>query len=146
MADGPTMAAASKNTRHTFFLKFALYLVPLYVFSLFQTHTHTQKAQKTYQSLLILSSSPRTQGIAFAPNLLFLGSTLGIWGLGCGCSTHAHTHTHKPQKTYQSLLILSSSPRTQGIAFAPNLLFLGSTLGIWGLGCGCSFFSYHPHP
>ena len=37
---------------------------------------HTQNTQKTHQSFLILLSSPRTQGIAFVPNLPFLGSTL----------------------------------------------------------------------
>ena len=68
-------------------MKFTLCLVPLYVFSLFQTTTTTtttksQKHSKKKTRLLILPSSPRTQGIAFAPNLLFLDSMLGIWGLG----------------------------------------------------------------
>ena len=52
-------------------------------FSLFQTPKNTQKnTQKTHQSFLIFLSSPKTQGIVLIPNLLFLGSTLWIWGLG----------------------------------------------------------------
>ena len=50
--------------------------------SLPNTKTHTQKTQKTHQILLILLSSPTTQGIFLIPNLHFLGSTLWIWGLG----------------------------------------------------------------
>ena len=42
--------------------------------------------------------------------------------------------------------ILLSLPKTQGIVLIYNLPFLGSTLWIWGLGCGCSFSSYHPLP
>ena len=36
-------------------------------------------------------------------------------------------------ETQQSLLILPSSPKIQGIVLIPNLLLLGSTLWIWGL-------------
>ena len=51
-----------------------------------------------------------------------------------------------PQKTHQSLLILPSSPRTLGIALAPNLLFLGSTLGIQGLGVWMQLFQLSSTP
>ena len=53
----------------------------LHIFPLFQTHTHTKKKKK-HQSLLILLSLPKTQGIVLIPNLLLFGSTSWIWGLG----------------------------------------------------------------
>ena len=61
-----------------FLLSFALCLVFLHDFSP-SKHKNTQK---THQSFLILLSSPKTKGIVFISNLLFLGSTLWIWGLG----------------------------------------------------------------
>ena len=62
-----------------------IFLLPrcsLLFFSLPNAKKHPKTIQKTRQSLLILPFSPRTQGIAFALNLPFLGSTLWIWGLG----------------------------------------------------------------
>ena len=44
----------------------------IYIFSLFQTPKNTRNTQKTHQSLLILLSSPTTQGIVLIPNLPFL--------------------------------------------------------------------------
>ena len=80
---------AIKSPRHApdrgthIFLKFSFCLATLYVFSLSQTPKKSKTLEKkTHQSLLILPFSPRTQGIAFALNLPFLGSTLWIWGLG----------------------------------------------------------------
>jgi len=54
----------------------------LHFLSLQNTKKYPKRLQKTHQSLLVLLSSPRTQGIAFLPILPFLGSTLWIWGLG----------------------------------------------------------------
>ena len=62
-----------------FFLGFALCLVFLHISPLSQTQ---KTPKKTHQSFFILLSSPKIQGIVFIPNLLFLGSTLWIWGLG----------------------------------------------------------------
>ena len=93
---GPTMVAASKNAhgainslRHPSdqgdidFSEIRSLPSSSLLFFLIQTPKKTQKhSTKTHQSLLILPSSLRTQGIAFALNLLFLGSTSWIWGLG----------------------------------------------------------------
>ena len=66
-------------------------------------------------------------------------------------SKHQNTHKNhkkkiKIKKAHQRFLILLSSPKTQGIILIPNLLFLGSTLRIWGLGVWMKLFSYHSHP
>ena len=60
-------------------------------------------------------------------------------------SKHQKEHKKHP-KTHQNFLIILSSPKTQGIILIPNLLFLGSTLRIWGLGVWMKLFSFHPHP
>ena len=62
-------------------MKFSFCLAAFYVF-FFLSPKHQKTLQKTHQSLLILPFSPRTEGMAFALNLPFLGSTLWIWGLG----------------------------------------------------------------
>ena len=50
--------------------------------SLPNTKKDPKKKKKSHQSLSILLSSPKTRGIVLIPNLLLLGSTLWIWGLG----------------------------------------------------------------
>ena len=42
----------------------------------------SKSIQKTHQNILILLSLPKTQDIVLIPNLLLLGFTLWIWGLG----------------------------------------------------------------
>ena len=42
----------------------------------------SKSTQKTHQNILILLSLPKTQDIVLIPNLLLLGFTLWIWGLG----------------------------------------------------------------
>ena len=59
---------------------------------------------------------------------------------------HQKSPKNTPKKAHQNLLIIPFSPRIQGIAFALNLPFLGSTLWIWGLRVWMHHFSYHPHP
>ena len=72
---------------------------------------------------------------------------LSAWTFFAHFSSLPNIFTHKnTQKTHSSLLILHSSPKIQGIVLTPNLLLLGSTLWIWGLGVWKQLFSYYPHP
>ena len=150
------MAAAMKNAlgainspRHPsdqgthIFLKFALYLVPLYFFPLFQTPKKSPKTlQKTHQSLLILPSSPRTQGIAFAPNLLFLGSTLGIWGLGVWMQLFQLSSTPLSFQIYFLTFIFLFTRIICFIAFFDMFLALSCFQNVFSLD-PCSFMLVH---
>ena len=70
----------SKKKKKKTFLGLALYLDILCTF--FLSSKNKKHTIKTHQSLLILPSSPKIQGIVLIPNLLLLSSTLWIWGLG----------------------------------------------------------------
>ena len=67
---------------------------------------HPKTLQKTNQSLLILPFSPRTQGIAFALNLHFLGFTFRFGVQGCGCSFLAIIHTPNLLNLFPSMFLL----------------------------------------
>ena len=56
------------------------------------------------------------------------------------------SNTKNTRKAHQSFLILLSSPKTQSIVLILNLLLLGSTSWIWGLGVWMYLSSYYPHP
>ena len=64
-----------------FLLGFTLCLFFLHVLPSSKYKKSHKKHPKTLQSFLILLFSPKTQGIVLIPILLFLGSTLWIWGL-----------------------------------------------------------------
>ena len=79
-----------------FCLSFTLCLVFLHVF-LSSKH---KKHPKTHQNFLIILSSPKTQGIILIPNLLFLGSTLGIWDLGVWMKLFSRDGNLDPTRGY----------------------------------------------
>ena len=94
------------------------------VFPLYPTHFSTKNTQNIHQTFLILLSSPKTQGIVLIPNLLLLGSTLWIWGLGVWCSFLATIHTPNLLNLFSSIYLAIFAWITWFIAFFSMFLDL----------------------
>ena len=89
------------------FLLFAWYFSTR--FSLFQTQkTHKKTPKKKNTSKLLNSSlfTKKTQCIVLIPNLLFLGSTLWIWGLGVWMYLLATIHTPNLLNLFLAFILL----------------------------------------
>ena len=113
-----------------------------------QDQTHPRLFGCRFEICARFIKSPRHPSNQRGSNFFEFFSLLGFYTCFSPFQTQKKEkkNTQKHPKTYQSFLILLSSPKTQGIILIPNLLFLGSTLWIWGLRVWMQLFSYHTYP